>query len=825
MVDITFGGQPMQLLLGENTAETKRAATRAETAAGAAEDALAELEPAKDAALTAISGAQTTAVGAVNTAGDAKVTEVNAVGDDKIALATAQAERSEDAADVAVGAVASTTSLIATLNLSASLVALIASFGIAGADWSVAANAYEATAAAPAAMLTKPVKVLRLGFDANGAPAHYTDTLYAMTREAAFYPSTTSMSAPTWTAGSVALSDEIYSTDAIVPYAQNSANLASPKPTAAWMMPYRLVVGNTVHWEVAAWHRDGRNNRQVACVRVRAVDSSNSANATPWQTVSATAISTLCEDVNPVEVFRGDLTISGLPDNILFHLEAEVYPWIGGAASVLTTTGVTDPRKFGPRHFTRDTGRAANPPIVYVSPSGNDSTGVCSTNDATAAATPCLTVQGAITRAIAATGVTGGKVDGLRVRIAGTVAMGTHNGAIHRNQSSGAIIIERGTGTARASAIVQQSAAIGFNLGGTGFLNPLLTSAAVVFFDASYQRTAIGQIALGATGIMSNVQLWNTAFDNGNISGAWLVNGATSTLRTYGVAVTNYNGNFTYTTGHIQPLFRGLNCPTAIPEGTCIVGSYVAGAGTRLEPEKGFIFYANKVTEMSLANAVVSVNSTSAGQTVTDVVIVQNLFERRDASGTRTMNISGDGQNGGVVGAVIAHNVSTGYGLTGRWNVEYDESSGTNRRTHRYNRFIGNIVSQLNTKSAVFVATIQGSPSEAVNRHGNWPFAHGAGCAGNFAMFATQQPSSESQIYPGIGSNIGGSATSRNDPLFVSYAGTGGSGGTPSAGAGGGDYHLQADSPAKGIVPVAAFGFDYAGNARGSGAQDAGLYA
>jgi|GEM_PF-1114308 hypothetical protein len=783
-------------------------------------DALVET---RDQALADISAAETAATDAITTARDGALVDVSAEGAVQVGLAAAEAERSEAAADDAADAVATTTSLITALNLSASLVALIASFGIAGADWSVAANAYEATAATPTALLAKPVKVLRLGFDANGAPAHYTDTLYAMTRQAAFYPGTTSMSAPTWTAGSVALSDEIYSTDAIVPYALNTANLTSPKPVAAWMMPFRLLVGNSVHWEMVAFHRDGRNNRQVACVRVRAVDSSNSANVTPWQVVSTTAISSLCEDVNPLEVFKGDLTISGLPDNILFHLEAEVYPWIGAAASVLSTSGVTDARKFGPRHFTRDTARAAAPPIVYVSPSGNDTTGVCSTDDATAKATPCLTVHGAITKAIATTGVTGGKVDGLRIRIAGTVAMGTHNSAIHRNQSSGAIVIERGTGTARASAIVQQPG--GFNLGGAGYLNPLLTSAAVVFYDVSIQRTGVGQVAAGASGILSNIQVWNTNVDNGNVSGVWVSGGGSNTLRIYGCTWTNYNGNFSYSASLTMPLFRGLNCPAATVEGVCVVASNITGAGGRPDPESGIIFHGNRMTGGAASGWGLGVSSTSAGQTVTGVVITHNLFEWTSTVNQTALRVSADNSNGSVVGAVIAHNVCTGYGLYGRWNLFYDESTGTNRRNHRYNRVVGNIVAQLNTKSAVFVAVNQANPSEAVNRHGNWPFAHGAGSWGNWSMFATQAPNSEGQIYAGIGSNIGSSATVRNDPLFVTYAGTGGSGGTPSAGAGGGDYHLQSGSPAKGIVPVAAFGFDFAGSARGSGAQDAGLYA
>jgi len=63
----------------------------------------------------------------------------------------------------------------------------------------------------------------------------------------------------------------------------------------------------------------------------------------------------------------------------------------------------------------------------------------------------------------------------------------------------------------------------------------------------------------------------------------------------------------------------------------------------------------------------------------------------------------------------------------------------------------------------------------------------------------------------------------RNDPLFVSYQATVNA---STAGAGGGDYRLQAGSPARGRVSRRGLAFDLAGAARPTSGLDAcGAYA
>ena len=278
-------------------------------------------------------------------------------------------------------------------------------------------------------------------------------------------------------------------------------------------------------------------------------------------------------------------------------------------------------------------------------------------------------------------------------------------------------------------------------------------------------------------------------------------------------------------------LFRGVTYNSGATGGEewVKVGCRFTGgvSGTYRDPTKGGIWYNNQFLSPGTSNAIISVQATNAGDTITGVVVVQNLIERTDTANIPAIRLSGDGSNGSIVHAVVQHNTVAGYGYTGRHNIFYDESTGTNRRNHRLIRCTGNILVQLNTKGDVWVGTNGNgtpNPTEAPNRTGQFAFTHGVGCQGNFSMFAPSAPPSEGQTYAGPGSIIAASATVRNDPLFVTYQGSGGSGGTASAGAGGGDYHLQAGSPARGIVTTAVLGFDIAGAARATGAQAAGVY-
>ena len=215
----------------------------------------------------------------------------------------------------------------------------------------------------------------RAGYDAAGATTTYSEDMTMLRRVRNVFPSQA-----TDTATSVALEDYIYSTDS-ASGVTNSSTEISPVPIANWTMRDRQLVGDSIYWEIIAFHRNFRSGRQVACVRVRGNDGTTQ---TAWQVVATTAVSTYAEDPNPIEVYSNTLDISGLADGLIW-LEGEIMPWNGGAASVLASESSSVPREFSRRYHLKDTARAASPPLAYVASTGNDATGVWSTT----AARPC----------------------------------------------------------------------------------------------------------------------------------------------------------------------------------------------------------------------------------------------------------------------------------------------------------------------------------------------------------------------------------------------------------------------------------------------------
>jgi hypothetical protein len=128
----------------------------------------------------------------------------------------------------------------------------------------------------------------------------------------------------------------------------------------------------------------------------------------------------------------------------------------------------------------------------------------------------------------------------------------------------------------------------------------------------------------------------------------------------------------------------------------------------------------------------------------------------------------------------------------------------------------GNIVVSFNTKHDVF--------QEDGTRVGGWSVLYGAGFLGNVYAYIDANSGgiggSFAQEYPGIGNRVGTSAATS---LTLDYADYQGTTSGPTAGAGGGDYHIGASSVARGIVTNPPLRFDLDGVTRATTA-DAGAY-
>lgn len=671
----------------------------------------------------------------------------------------------------------------------------------------VAADGWQATMIAPAELSFAPVTVSRQGFDSTGNAATITDTLYTTKRVRQPYPNHESL-----TADKVTLGEYIYSTDTIAGVTNNSAE-TSPKPVCAWVMEGRRLVGNSIDWEIVAFHVNGRGRQFVPCVQVRATDGTLT---TAWQTVSTTTISTHAEDPNPIEVFAGSLDVTALA-NGLVTLEARVPPFIGGAASVRSTSDSSDPREFSPRQFYKDAARFAAPPLAYVSSTGNDSTGAWSTNAATAAATPFLTVGGAMTAmsdAARGTPATGGFMDGCRIRIVDTVAIGSV--ATTRTQYVASVVVERAPGTARASAIVTWGANFRPRMG-VGTLLGGLTEGSIGFYDVSLNRTGAFTM-IGEAGTKLQCHFRNVAL--ANIS-ATAINNSNSVSYFYGLVNSGTPISWGRATGIQKRLIRGVTADLAnnsVESWVTIGCNITRPSGLDSEdPAKGFINYNNKWLNPSSTGGVGAFTGAVSGADFGPYVQVQNLVETtHTTASTAGLRFANDGALGNLVHSINYANTHTGYGSVRRQNQLYDES--TVARFHKLHLDRGNIYSQMNTKGDIFQTD--------GTRLGQFAYTHGIGAQGNFSMFRVNGGVSEQKAYAGPGSLINTTSdTVRQDPLFTDYKGTGGSGGTPSAGAGGGNYVLQPGSPARGIVATPLLRFDLAGNARAAANDAAGAYA
>jgi len=677
---------------------------------------------------------------------------------------------------------------------------------------SIAADGWQASVVAPSDLSMLSTSFIRQGFTSSGVSTLYVDHPLLTKRVRQPYPNQAN-----FTANNVALSDYVYATDAIPGVTNNSAEI-SPKPTADWVMPSRLLVGNVIHWEIIAFHRDARLGRQVACVKVRATDGTTT---TAWQTVSATAISTLCEDRASVAVFKGDLDVTALATGMVW-LEAQAIPFIGAAASIRTTADYSGQAQFSPRYFLKDVARAAAPPLAYVSPTGNNATGVWSTDAATAKANPFATDDGA-RDALYTTGagVTGGKADGCRIRImAGTNVLTNSITTLKKRLDVAALVIERDPDSPRASCIASFGAAgwgpnTGVKADGTGvsLLAPL-DETATLFYDVSLLRTGTLQIASTASGAVTAkhfVQYHNVVLDNGGYTGTWLAGNVFDA--TFGLEIANGAPSLLNGSTSRRRMFRGLKATGVGLEGNLVVGCEITSP-TAIAPStagsNGIVAYANR-----LIGATTNTFSEGSSVSVLDrFVLAQNLVEFTGASSTpRGVSISADGGTVSLTHPIVIHNTATGIGSVGRWNILYDDTTGT-ARTHKLQRIAGNLVPQINHKGDEFKADAA--------KIGNFAFEHGVASEGNYSVYVDASGGVDSfrQFYPGIGSKI-----ANGDPLFVNYQGTGGTTSVPVAGAGGGDYHLQSGSSAKNMVATPMLSFDLGGAARGLGVQAAGAYA
>lgn len=650
----------------------------------------------------------------------------------------------------------------------------------------------------------------RQGFNASGAPTTYTDQYTVTQRVRQPFPNQASFTALT-----CALSDYILATDSAAG-ASNSSGETSPKPVVNWAMLPNQLIGDTLTLEVTGNHYYARNSKPFAAVVFTVTDGTTTLTAT----ATAMEVSGHTGDRNAVLVYKATFNTATLSTGLI-TCNAKVYPWIGGIASVADSSTSSELRGFSPRYYWKNTTRFNAPPLAYVASTGVDATGVWSTNAATAAASPFLTVTGARNAIATQSGVTGGYADGCRIRIVDSVAYGG-NAATGITQNAGALIIERAPGTAKASAILTYTAAWRIRMGVAGSIASPDSEGAVLFRDMTLVRSG-GFTINGEAGAALKLMFGDDVSVNPSTTSATFL--SNSHLYVDGATITNTSANAlsASASGGEVRMLRGVlrTSGTGGLENFLILGCNITtpgglspAVGTR--SESGSIVQFNRFTGPTGQLFDVGSSTNAVGYSFS-----QNLVEVTTSTGPG-FRAAGDAQLGNLTHVLLDNNTVTGFGAGGRNNLGYDETGGTARRTHKFVRMRNTITSNVYTKSDVFLG-LNGNgspdPAEAPNRVGSWSFLYQVGGRNNWTQFVNpgvnSVGASEGPAYAGLNTTLGTSMTVRNDPVFVNYQGI-----TAVSGTGGGDYNLQSGSPCLGKVPAAdeVFPFDLAGVARSRGA-------
>ena len=633
------------------------------------------------------------------------------------------------------------------------------------------------------------VVVNRQGFDTSGAATTYANEKIVITKRLRQnYPAQASLDASV-----VALSDYIYSTDAIVGSAANNSLLTSPQPICQWVIPDRQTVGNSLKAEIVAFHVNARNFEQVACVLFTASDGSNTVTAK----VSTSTISTETTDKVPVIVYAATLDIISLNAGQI-TLDAKVYPWIGGNAAIADTSGVTaGTRAFCRQIYYKDTTKFATPYFAYVSSTGADAAGTSSNVSqaaATAAANPFLTIAGAL--AGARTVLT--DISGLHIRIVNTVATGT---PALVTAAAGEVVIEADPNASAGVPVISLAAT-------TNFLAPYLR----IQNNITITKTASSQMRVG-----NALTLYNVTFNDATNSALLSNNGIYARLQ--GVTFSAMTAGLLNPLANSQyRLVRGCTATSATSvaiDSCCAVGNTftgVFGLGTNTLNESGMIVAYNKL--MNLSQTAGALLYGQIAGTCSGSAVVQNVFETTQGTSNRIFGPSSDTGLSTLLHAVIHHNTFAGYLDNGRCNMLYNSTAATNR-PHNLTSVKGNIHSQINHKGDFFATTATLTQT---------PYLYGVSCVGECATYrnanglqngANGQTDSFSQMFVGLGNFSSPNATmgTAATPLTMNFT-TNKQFSPGGDGLGGGNYQIAAGSAAQGVVPAPTLRFDMAGAAR-----------
>ncbi len=569
----------------------------------------------------------------------------------------------------------------------------------------------------------------------------------------------------------------------------NNSTLAYPKVIGHFAVEQRRPVNGTVAVEVFAVQKFGKNAKPCAAVIVTAT------GATSSHVESATVTSmTLSARGDLIPVYAASLDIStgaGFTRGELVNVNFTAYPWVGDSGAILDATADAGSSIFnlGPLKWT-----VMDTMIAVVDSGGNDTTGVASTTQGTADASPCLTISGALTKIAAQnnSSYSLNRCDGGEVQCkAGTYKTGKYAAQAVTN---GYFTIKPHSSTNRAGVIFDDYVTTQYQYAYQRYYNVTINRSGTFLAFAANTNVLV----------MESVNF----VDSG---GAWYSGDTNTNVEfldcTTVITKMSPGGN----DGHSR---LNRNCTWSSPTGSfrtvgncsCVLGADVTGTDT-------YFWDGLETTETNIVIAYNKILSktddyfiNTGTKNIVGMAIVNNLAERIGASSTPMIEIS-DANNSNVL---FWHNSFAGK----RVNHENDiTASYVNKTITNWSAKYNIFNARGNHRADIFDtdATITGA----------WSVDYSVGWDGNHNEAISSQGDGD---FFGTNSNTPDNVTNYQVPVDANYVADNSRGG---ADTGNGNYHLDVSSAsyAKVVAGLAVLPYDLAGTARSNtGSGSGGVY-
>jgi hypothetical protein len=716
------------------------------------------------------------------------------------------------------------------------------------------------------------------GYDATAALGTTTRTVYGTHQlrkvydaaHTAPYPNDETVAGATLTLR-VALSDAIYSGDTLacdvgagiyteaggdggtatnaatgVVVTNNSAlTYSQARVIANWSWPgYSRITGTTHTLRAVGFHRHAKNGKPLAAMKFTCSDAGAAHTATA--VVTDMTIDSGMADAVKVPEYIGTLDLTGFTQGSLVTCNFAAYPWVGDATSVMDTSdGVnTMPTpNYAPQYYVYDAANTYGSPIAVVDIAAGNDTNNCAAVNTTDPATiqPCATVKGAVLdiRAlnVATNAAVHSDVNGTVYLKAGTYPYTGLSTSVSSSTGTLAdaewVTITPYPGVSRASVIFDVTTSSGNRAGAATVKQKIsgvtinMTAGTTLISGGSYVwfHNCSLTHTVSASGAMVNGTAGGVAYYTHNTVGAGgVTNGFTSYSSVYAALV---RGN------DVSELLNSVYFFTVLGNVKAPSGAITTGAWNSSDATTPIaahpIFAYNKWTNVQIggASAVALLNSAS---TSIGGAMVQNLVELNTTGASASVHL-GAYASGTTNNILSWHNNIIGQRVFWAYN-----DVGSTFRLRTLWSEVGQIYDGRAIKSDTF--------GSSAARLGNWFELYGAGSVGNidastrngadtvavidfkpefYGIYGKGSPAYASTQY--AAQPI--SATTTQESTYLAFVSRAAFEGGTTVGAGNGDYHLTASSPALNMIPsgYAVLPYDLDGVARrNDGTGAAGAY-